>query len=123
MDSTLSSLDALSPADFEILTSEALGSARPLSEAFKAFTCEKRLSIIGVLAQGDRNVTQICDALALSQPAVSQQLSVLKDHGLVIGERRGKAVHYRLNRERLDDFYAAFGFTIGRMRDSAAMSA
>lgn len=92
--------------------------ARMLSDSIKAFTCEKRLSILSVLARGDHNVTQICGALSLSQPAVSQQLGVLKDHGLVIGERRGKAVHYRLNRERIDEFYEALGETIGCEKDT-----
>lgn len=95
-------------------------SSRVLSEAFKAFTCEKRLSILSVLAAGDRNVTEICDALSLSQPAVSQQLGVLRDHGLVIGERQGKAVLYRLNRPRIAGFYAAFGSAIGCGSQSAS---
>lgn len=93
--------------------STAGSTSRDLSEAFKAFTCEKRLSILSVLAAGDRNVTEICDALSLSQPAVSQQLGVLREHGLVIGERQGKAVLYRLNRQRIAGFYAAFGSAIG----------
>lgn len=91
----------------------AVSSSDDLSEAFKAFTCKKRLSILSVLAAGDRNVTEICDALSLSQPAVSQQLGVLREHGLVIGERQGKAVLYRLNRPRIAGFYAAFGSAIG----------
>lgn len=106
-------LEASRPSALLPAATPDAGTPRDLSDAFKAFTCEKRLSILTVLAEGERNVTQICGALSLSQPAVSQQLSVLKTHGLVIGERQGKAVLYRLNRHRLQGFYAALGNAIG----------
>lgn len=113
MNGTDHGVPAAAPAGLDFGGGGLSAAARVLSESVKAFTCEKRLSILFVLARGDHNVTEICGALSLSQPAVSQQLGVLKDHGLVIGERRGKEVHYRLNRARLNDFYAALGETIG----------
>lgn len=40
--------------------------------------------------------------LGISQGAVSQHLRIMRDAGLVIDEKRGYYVHYRLNRETLD---------------------
>ena len=39
--------------------------------------------------------------LRLAQPTVSHHLRILREAGLVVGERRGKWVHYRVVPERL----------------------
>ena len=41
-------------------------------------------------------VTELTQHFAMSQPAVSQHLKVLKDAGLVNGRRDGRCVYYRL---------------------------
>jgi ArsR family transcriptional regulator len=65
-----------------------------------------RLRIISMLAAAPDGVACGCDLegpLGLSQPTVSHHLKVLREAGLVVGERRGRWVHYRLVTERLDD--------------------
>lgn len=52
-------------------------------------------------------VNAITRRLGISQPAVSQHLGVLRNAGLVCGERRGGMVHYRINYEALDEFRKA----------------
>jgi DNA-binding transcriptional ArsR family regulator len=49
------------------------------------------LTILGL----PRTTTQLASQLALSPPAVSQHLKVLKDAGLVTGRRRGRMVLYQ----------------------------
>ena len=44
--------------------------------------------------------------LAVSQPAVSQHLRVLRQAGLVAGHKSGYYVHYRLDRQALLDCQA-----------------
>jgi DNA-binding transcriptional ArsR family regulator len=55
-----------------------------------------RLMLLCELAQGERSVTQLQDALGIVQPTLSQQLAVLREEGLVDTRREGKNIHYRL---------------------------
>ena len=47
------------------------------------------------------NFTKAARALNITQPAVSQHIRILKEAGLLSGERRGYHMHYAINRERL----------------------
>jgi ArsR family transcriptional regulator len=47
------------------------------------------------------------EPLGLSQPTISHHLKVLREAGLVEGERQGRWVHYRVVPERLEDIAAA----------------
>jgi DNA-binding transcriptional ArsR family regulator len=51
--------------------------------------------------EGALCVGALAGLLGVSPSAVSQHLAVLRSAGLVIDERRGYFVHYRLNRARL----------------------
>jgi DNA-binding transcriptional ArsR family regulator len=55
-----------------------------------------RLMLLCELAQGERSVSQLQEALGIVQPTLSQQLAVLREEGLVETRREGKAIHYRL---------------------------
>jgi ArsR family transcriptional regulator len=74
---------------------------------FKALGDPHRLTILATLARADDEVC-VCDftsGLPLNQPTVSHHLKILRDSGLVSGERRGTWVYYRLAagaRERID---------------------
>jgi ArsR family transcriptional regulator len=74
---------------------------------FKALADPHRLTIVATLARAEDEVC-VCDftsALPLNQPTVSHHLKILRDAGLVVGERRGTWVYYRLAHdagERLD---------------------
>jgi ArsR family transcriptional regulator len=64
-----------------------------------------RLKLLGLLSR-QREPDALCvNALAhrlgVTQPAVSQHLKVLKNTGLVKGEKRGYRVHYFVKREAL----------------------
>ena len=74
---------------------------------FKALGDPHRIAVLATLARADDEVC-VCDftaALPLNQPAVSHHLKLLRDVGLIVGERRGTWVYYRLAanaRERID---------------------
>ena len=71
---------------------------RPAASLMKALSDETRLRIVALLAGGELCVCHIAAALELSQPNASQHLTVLKNAGVVEGERRGNWIHYRLLR-------------------------
>jgi ArsR family transcriptional regulator len=65
---------------------------------FKALGDPHRLTILATLARAEDEVC-VCDftsGLPLNQPTVSHHLKILRDCGLVTGERRGTWVYYRL---------------------------
>lgn len=84
----------------------------PRADLLKAVADAHRLAILATLARSEHDVC-VCDftaGLPLNQPAVSHHLKILRDAGLIAGERRGTWVYYRLMpdaRERLDDAVAS----------------
>ena len=66
-----------------------LHAVRPIAALLKALGDENRLRILALLAPAELCVCHIVEALQLSQPNVSQHLTVLRHAGLVDSERRG----------------------------------
>lgn len=54
-----------------------------------------RLMILCQLSQGEKRVGELEDLLGIVQPTLSQQLTVLRDEGLVSTRREGKAIYYQ----------------------------
>lgn len=67
-----------------------------LAELFKIFGDSTRVKILFTLLQNEKNVSQIAEELSMTQPAISQQLRVLKSNGLVKFGREGKNIFYFL---------------------------
>ena len=61
----------------------------------------KRVLLLYALSDGPMCVSELVDALNVSQPTVSRHLRLLRDRRLVDAERRGTAVYYRLTDMRL----------------------
>ncbi len=70
-------------------------------EFAKALADETRQQIMALCCCRQLSVSDIVNALNVSQPTVSHHLAVLKRAGLVRSERRGKQVLYTLNREQI----------------------
>ena len=67
----------------------------------KVLSNPDRLLILCQLSQGERRVGELEELLSILQPTLSQQLSVLRDEGLV-GTRRAKTtIYYRITSERV----------------------
>ena len=79
------------------------GTARAIAETMQALAALSRVRILGRLRQGACSVGELADAAGMAQPAVSQQLRMLRHLGLVVGHRRGRQVIYMLH----DDHVAA----------------
>ena len=68
---------------------------------FKALADESRLKLLGILAQGERNVGDLAALLALTEPTISHHLSKLRLVGLVNLRTEGNQRFYRLDPQRL----------------------
>src|SRR5262249_33156063 len=55
-----------------------------------------RLAVVEVLLGGSRNVREINRHIGVAQNLLSHHLRVLRDAGLVVSQRDGKAVRYAL---------------------------
>ena len=55
-----------------------------------------RLLLLCELAEGERNVGELEQALGIVQPTLSQQLAVLRTEGLVSTRRDGKNIYYQI---------------------------
>jgi DNA-binding transcriptional ArsR family regulator len=55
-----------------------------------------RVRILARLRAGDCPVGELSEELDMEQPAVSHQLRILRDLGLVVGTRVGRQVFYGL---------------------------
>ena len=78
-----------------------------LAQLHKALSVPVRLEILGLLAKRPLCVNAVTGFLRISQPAVSQHLAVLRQAGLVRGDKSGYRVHYSLDRARLQVFRRA----------------
>jgi predicted transcriptional regulator len=55
-------------------------------ETLKALASDTRLKILTMLADSDRNINQLAQALGMSQPTVSNHVAVLEEAGLVTSD-------------------------------------
>ena len=67
-----------------------------IAELFKGFCDPTRVHILSLLERQELCVTDIADAVALSQSAISHQLRMLKQMHLIKYRREGKNLLYSL---------------------------
>ena len=68
-----------------------------LTGLFRLLSDKTRLNILMLLAEGERNVSSLCDELGLPQPTVSHHLGLLRMNNVIGNRRSGKQVFYTLN--------------------------
>ena len=71
-------------------------SASQACAMLKVLANEDRLLLLCQLIQGARSVGELESLLGIRQPTLSQQLTVLREEGLVRTERKGKYIFYSL---------------------------
>lgn len=85
---------------------------RQLTKFFKALSDGTRQEILRLLEDDQRTVGEIVGNFNLSQPTISRHLSVLKEADLVVDQRQGQNVIYRLNDQALStsmrEFFGQF---------------
>jgi ArsR family transcriptional regulator len=85
----------------EPLAREPLSAAQAveLAKVFKAMGDPVRLRLLSLIASHDGGEACVCDLTGvfdLTGPTISHHLKVLREAGLIAGERRGTWVYYRV---------------------------
>jgi len=78
-----------------------------LARWLKVLSVGTRVRIVQLLKGRALCVNALAHRLDVTQSAVSQHLRVLREAGLVIDEKRGYYVHYRLNEETFAEWKEA----------------
>lgn len=77
---------------------------RPVVRIFKALSDTNRLRILKMLEIRPLCVCEITEVLQLATSTVSKHLSILRDADLIVDEKQGKWVNYKLNRSADQDY-------------------
>lgn len=88
--------------------------ARRAAEVLRAVAHPVRLRIVAMLCEGEANVGDMVRQLGTTQAAVSQQLRILRMHGLVGAARANGFARYRLEEPALRDLTRCVGHCDGR---------
>lgn len=67
------------------------------AQTLKLLGDKTRLTILGMIKDGECCVCEFVEVLQMSQPSVSQHLRKLRDAGLVKERRKGQWIFYSLN--------------------------
>lgn len=94
------------------------------SDLLRALASPMRIAIVLALQEDARCVHELVGSLGVSQPLVSQHLRVLKDAGVVSGERNGREIMYSLVDHHIvhiaDEFMHTAGLGAQRLHDRDA---
>jgi DNA-binding transcriptional ArsR family regulator len=78
-------------------------------EMFKVLSVPTRVKIVDLLkSEGPLGVKDISKKMTITPAAVSQHLKVLRQAGLVTGERKGYWIPYSVNEEALENYRQVF---------------
>ncbi len=72
-------------------------------QLLKALADETRLKLVHLLLTHNFCVRALARKLQISEAAVSQHLKVLREAGLLTGEKKGYFMHYGVSRDILQD--------------------
>jgi DNA-binding transcriptional ArsR family regulator len=89
-----------------------------MASTFEVLAEPRRREILDLLRDAERPVGELVDRLALTQPAVSKHLKVLRDVGLVEVRVDAQRRFYRLRAEPLAELDAWLAPYRARWRDS-----
>src|SRR5215203_599149 len=97
----------------------------PVDDTLRALAHPARRAMLQLVWDAGRSSSELADAVAMTRPAASQHLKVLRDAGLVQVRVDGNQRLYRVDTRRLAELRAAlegfWGARLGRL--SAAITA
>lgn len=71
------------------------------AEVFRVMSAPMRLKIISCLCNGEKNVSELLEAIATTQPNMSQHLNTLYQAGVLGKRREGVQIYYRIINDRV----------------------
>ena len=72
-------------------------------KTFKALSDPSRREILNLLRGGAMTAGEIVEHFPVSGATISHHLSILREAGLILDDRKGKYIYYELNTSVLDD--------------------
>ena len=72
-----------------------------LARIFKVLSVETRVRMLNLLKRRSLCVNALARELDITPAAISQHLRILRDAEIVVAEKRGYFVHYRVNKKNL----------------------
>jgi DNA-binding transcriptional ArsR family regulator len=76
-----------------------------VADVYQAVADPTRRRLLDLLSEGERPVNTLAQPFAMTRPAISQHLRVLRDVGLVAERRVGRERRYRLRPEPLREVH------------------
>jgi DNA-binding transcriptional ArsR family regulator len=77
------------------------------ADLFGLLAAPTRLRIVCALVEGERNVSELLQCVAVSQPNMSQHLGTLYRGGVLARRRTGAQIFYRVDNEQVRSLCAA----------------
>ncbi|MFO7800677.1 MAG: metalloregulator ArsR/SmtB family transcription factor [Desulfovermiculus sp.] len=90
--------------------------AEEQARIFKVLSVATRVRMIELLKERSLCVNALARTLMITPAAVSQHLRILRDADLVVAEKRGYFVHYRINEETMARWRKAAGVLLEPVR-------
>ena len=81
-----------------------MGDTEKQARIFKVLSVETRVRMVDLLKGRSLCVNALASLLEITPAAVSQHLRILRDTDLVVADKQGYFVHYRLNEETLAEW-------------------
>ncbi|AOG22475.1 metalloregulator ArsR/SmtB family transcription factor [Acidovorax sp. RAC01] len=72
-----------------------------MDKVFEALASTPRRKILAYLSEAELSAGEIAERFDMTKPSLSKHLKILESAGLVVGEKRGQYVFYRLQRDNL----------------------
>ena len=96
-----------------------------MDKVFKALSDPTRRQILQLLREREMNAGELAVHFSLSKPTLSGHFSVLREADLVMSERSGTTITYRLNLSVLEEVLLGFSaaLKVGVSSSTAAVAA
>ncbi|MBX9910642.1 MAG: metalloregulator ArsR/SmtB family transcription factor [Beijerinckiaceae bacterium] len=88
------------PSRPSMTRAELSGRATEVASLLKTLANRNRLMIVCTLVEREFSVSQLENELGIQQPTLSQQLTVLREAGIVQTRRESKQIFYRLSEQK-----------------------
>ncbi|MFZ6656882.1 metalloregulator ArsR/SmtB family transcription factor [Undibacterium sp. TJN19] len=79
-----------------------------MEKIFEALASTPRRKILAYLSEAELSAGEIASRFEMTKPSLSKHLRILESAGLIIGDKRGQFVFYRLQGDNLANTLATF---------------
>lgn len=92
-------------------------SVEEASALIKQLANPNRLAVVCYLMEAPRTVAELEEDLGIPQPTLSQQLTQLREAGMITGQRQARQVTYRIEDSRLLPVVQALRLIFAELND------